>query len=676
MAINPGTRLDKIPGVGPATAEKLMAVGLESARDLLYLLPRAWDDLTKLSEISELTANGQKHTVKATISGVKMFRTSAKRMMLTQATAQDASGSIAITWFNQPYLAQSIKSDTEYFITGGAIEGKRGLMLSSPSLESADHAPVHSGRIVPVYSSVGGLTTKILRRIFSKLVPMLEAVPETLPAEILEQHDLIGIDTALRQMHMPTTPELLEQAKQRLGFDELLGVQLQVQAGKNLLSQTTAKPIPSDVSYIKKILALLPFELTAGQKRALWDILQDLERTTPTNRLVEGDVGSGKTIVAACAMFSAANSGYQAALMVPTEVLAQQHYQTLEPLASTLGITISLLTQTQTIGDTTASVLIGTHKLIQKSINFDSLNLVIVDEQHRFGVKQREALKLAGGNDAAQTVPHFISLTATPIPRSLALTLFGDLDLSIIPNRPTDRLAVETTVLANSNRHIAHKRIAEELAANHQVFVVTPLIATSLKLTAKSAEDEAENMRKAFPKYSVGLLHGKLSSEEKASVMQDFKANKIHILVATTVIEVGIDVPNATVMLIEGAERFGLAQLHQLRGRVGRSTMQSYCFVIPTEDDLDIMDRLNQFAQTTDGFKLAELDLELRGPGSLLGTAQAGFVKFRLADWTDPQKIEAAQTAAKILLGQSPDLSLYPELIKSLKMTDINFHAE
>lgn len=675
MSINSSTRLDKIPGIGPATSEKLLAVGLESAHNLLYLLPRAWDDLTRLSQISDLEANGQKFTIRATVDGVKMFRTPGRRMMLTQATAEDTTGKIAITWFNQPYLAKSIQAGSEYYVTGLVVQGKRGLMLSNPSLETADHTPLHSGRIIPIYSSVGGLSTKMLRRIFSKLIPALEPIAETLPKSILEEYGLIGLDSALREVHSPTDPELLEKAKQRLAFDELLGVQLQVQAGKNLISQTAAEAIPADVSYIKKILALLPFELTAGQKRALWDILQDLDRKIPTNRLVEGDVGSGKTIVAACAMFSAAHAGFQAALMVPTEVLAQQHFQTLEPLASSLGISIALLTQTKTIGDETANVLIGTHKLIQKNINFGKLNLVIVDEQHRFGVKQREALKLAGSNTEA-TFPHFISLTATPIPRSLALTLFGDLDLSIIPNRPTDRLPVTTTVLANSNRQTAYKQIKQELADKHQAFVVTPLIATSPKLTAKSAEEEATNLRKAFPEASVGLLHGKLTAEEKASVMEAFKANKINVLVATTVIEVGIDVPNATVMLIEGAERFGLAQLHQLRGRVGRSHLQSHCFLIPTEDDLDIMDRLDMFAKTTDGFKLAELDLELRGPGSLLGTAQAGFVKFRLADWTDPAKIEAAQNAAKSLLAESSDLSLYPELTKSLKMADINFHAE
>lgn len=672
--ISLSTRISKIPGIGPVTSEKLALLGLESAEDLLYILPRNWEDLTHLSQVADLAPQANKFTIKANLSSIKTFRPRAKRMTITQATATDDSGSINLVWFNQPYLAKSLQADETYFISGPVIAGTRGLTISNPTLELASHTPIHSGRIIPVYSSVGGLSTKILRRILTKLVASIEPIPDPLPHNLITEHNLISLDEAIRELHLPTTIARLDQAKHRLAFDELLGVQLQIQANKLFLSSTTALPIPQNIDLVKSILNQLPYQLTAGQKRALWDILQDMNQSTPTNRLLEGDVGSGKTIVATIAMLVTAQAGFQSALMVPTEVLAEQHFTNIAPLAQTLGFSISLITQGKTIGDTSADIIIGTHKLIQKTIDFPNLNLVVVDEQHRFGVKQREALKLAG--NTGDRYPHFISLTATPIPRSLALTLFGDLDLSIIPSPPADRTPIKTIVIGRKDRSTAYRTIASELDTGHQVFIVTPLITTSAKLTAQSVEAEEELIRQQFPDASIGILHGKLSSETKANVMEDFKSNKINILIATTVIEVGIDIPNATVMLIEGAERFGLAQLHQLRGRVGRRQFQSYCFVCPTEDDPEILERLDLFSNTFDGFKLSELDLELRGPGSLRGTMQAGFVKFRLAEWNDPAQIQLAQTIARQLINDSPDLSAYPLLAQKLNLNTDLIHAE
>lgn len=672
--ISLSTRISKIPGIGPVTSDKLALLGLESVKDLIYILPRNWEDLTHLSQVSDLLPRSTKFTIKANLSSIKSFRSPAKRMTITQAIATDGSGSTNLVWFNQPYLAKSLQSDETYFITGQVIAGKRGLTITNPTVELASHSPIHSGRIIPTYASVGGLSTKILRRIFTKLIPSLEPIPDPLPENIIDDYNLISIDQAIRELHLPTTLTQLEQAKHRLAFDELLDVQLQVQTNKLFLSSTYALPIPQNIELVKSILSQLPYQLTARQKRALWDILQDLDQPTPTNRLLEGDVGSGKTIVATIAMLVTAKAGFQSALMVPTEVLAEQHFINISPLAQTLGITVSLITQSKTIGDTSADIIIGTHKLIQKTLDFPNLNLVIVDEQHRFGVKQREALKLAGTTQ--DRYPHFISLTATPIPRSLALTLFGDLDLSIIPSPPANRTPIKTLVISRKDRNTAYKTIAGQLNAGHQVFIVTPLITTSPKLTAQSVEAEEELIRQQFPNTSIGILHGKLSSETKAKVMEDFKSNKISILIATTVIEVGIDIPNATVMLIEGAERFGLAQLHQLRGRVGRSQFQSYCFVSPTEDDPEILERLELFSSTFDGFKLSELDLELRGPGSLRGTMQAGFVKFRLAEWNDPTQIQLAQTVARQLITHSPDLSAYPLLAQKLNANTAPIHSE
>ena len=668
------TRIDKLPGIGPKLAETFVLNGIETALDLLFYLPRTWEDLTQLSRIVDLFPTEGKYTIKATLQKISAFRSSRKRMAITQATFADESGTIQAIWFNQPYLRNQLKTGQEYYLTGMVKPSAGRLSLVSPSLEAASHLPIHSGRIVPVYSSLGGITTKVLRRIFLKLLPILEPIPEILPDSLLQSHGLASLDIALRAVHAPSSLADTELGQHRLAFDELLATQLQVQLAKNTLGAKSALPITTDLDFVRQILDTLPFTLTNGQKKALWDIVQDIGHDHPANRMIEGDVGSGKTIVAAIAMMATAKSGYQAVLMAPTEVLAEQHYRNLEPLFEQFGISSALLTRTQIIGDTTADIIIGTHKLIQQDVELPRLNLVIVDEQHRFGVRQREALKRVGSS--TRDVPHFISLTATPIPRSLALTLFGDLDLSIIPTKPGSRPVVTTQVVPADNKHLAYDRIEAELSADHQAFVVVPIITDSLKLAAKSTEAAARELASSLPHARIGVLHGKLDSDTKREIMTDFKSGNLDILIATTVIEVGIDIPNATVMLIEGADRFGLAQLHQLRGRVGRSEHQSYCFVSPTATEPDIIERLELFAATTDGFKLAELDLELRGPGTLLGSAQAGFTKFRLVDWTNPQKIEQAQLAAKTLLSASPDLSLYPKLIERFRLNQQTFHAE
>ena len=672
--IYPHTRVEKIAGIGPKLAETLMLNGIATALDLLFYLPRTWEDLSQLHTIAEALPSSDKYTLRATLGKITSFRSSKKRMLITQATFTDATGAIEAIWFNQPYLTSQLKTDEEYYLTGIVKAGARKASLISPTYESATHLPIHSGRIIPTYASMGGLTTKVLRRIFLKLLPQLEPIAEILPQNLLDAHQLASLDTALRALHLPSSMEDIEVGKQRLAFDELLATQLQIQIAKNQLHQKTATPIPVDLDFVREVIGKLPYTLTNGQKKALWDILQDIEKSTPTNRLVEGDVGSGKTIVAALAMMSAAHAHHQAVLMAPTEVLAHQHYTNLQPLFTAFAIETSLLTASKTIGTSDAPIVIGTHKLISQKVALPNANLVIVDEQHRFGVRQREALRK--GKTATENLAHFVSLTATPIPRSLALTLFGDLDLSIIPSPPSNRQPVTTKVVSPENRQIVYEHIERAIRAGHQAFVVVPIITDSLKLAAKSTATAAQELAAALPNVRIGILHGKLSSESKEEIMQHFTAGQIDVLIATTVIEVGIDVSNATVMFIEGADRFGLAQLHQLRGRVGRSHHASYCFVTPTSAEPDILERLELFAQTTNGFKLAELDLELRGPGTLLGTAQAGFVKFRLADWSNPVKIEQAQLAAKTLLAASPDLSAYPKLLERFRLHTPEFHNE
>lgn len=668
--ITPNSKLEQLPGIGPALASRLAILGILTVEDLIYYFPRAWEDLSQLTPIAHLVPDGSRRTIKATITSANTFRSPVKRMTITQATASDASGILSVVWFNQPYLKDSLKIGEEYFITG-KVESRAGkLSFASPDLEHVSDVPVHSLRIVPVYPESGKLTTKVIRRLCANLTPIIHQISDYLPDSTRKQYDLLPLPEALLHLHFPASLEYLQQAKDRLAFDELLLTQLAIQSVKQFLKSSDAEPIPRDIEFIKSVLKQLPFQLTIGQKKALWEIVQDLSDTTPTNRLLEGDVGSGKTIVVAIAMMLAANHKFQSALMAPTEVLAYQHYQSLSPLLAQFGITCRLHTQSFNQGPADALVTIGTHTLIQESVKFDNLNLVIIDEQHRFGVEQREKLKKKG------IVPHFISLTATPIPRSLALTIFGDLDLSVIVDKPVGRKPIKTSVITNHQRGPVYKLIQQEIDSGRQAFVITPLISDSDRLAVKSAEKEFKNIQSLFPHARVGLLHGRLTTDKKQSVMDDFKNKKLDVLVATTVIEVGVDIPNATVMLIEGAERFGLSQLHQLRGRVGRGQAQSYCFVTPTDADEETMKRLQVFAANLDGFKLAEMDLQMRGPGSLFGKVQSGFVRYRLADWTDAKAIKVAQDAALEILSSSPDLAKYPELRKKVNIEDVSTHNE
>ncbi|MDD5606082.1 MAG: ATP-dependent DNA helicase RecG [Patescibacteria group bacterium] len=661
--------IDQITGVGPALALTLKKNGVQTAEDLIYYFPRKWEDLSHLSPIAEVKED-EKATIKATLSNLKSFRSRFKKMSIVQGIATDESGIINLVWFNQPYLKTSLKPAQEYFLTGQVKKGQRGLQLVSPTAEAADKTPLHSGKIVPIYPETGKLTTKILRRLIRNVLPTIRDLADYLPDQVIHQHHFPRLHTALEALHFPTDEEALQEAKDRLSFDELFLTQLAVQYMKANYFNEPATPIKMNVDLIKQVLAGLPFTLTNSQKLALHEILQDLEKPKTANRILMGDVGSGKTIVIAVAAIEVAKAGLKTAIMAPTEVLATQHYYTLKPILDKQRISLALITQNETIGDTTADIIIGTHALIQEKVELKSLGLVVIDEQHRFGVKQREALKQKGIS------PHFITLTATPIPRTLALTIFGHLDISVIHTKPLNRKPIITQSLTFQQKDLAYQRVAKELPTHHQAFVIAPLIETSEKLSAQSATKLFKEVSARFPTAKVGLLHGQLDAQTKATTMHDFKTGRLDILVATTVIEVGVDIPNATVMVIEGAERFGLAQLHQLRGRVGRSNLQSYCFAIPSEASDEVTERLDLFAKTLDGFKLAEIDLQLRGPGSLFGLAQSGFIKYRLANWTDAAAIARAQKAACGLIEQDHELNHYPELKKRINIKEMIAHRE
>lgn len=670
MPSSPNNTLQSIPYIGPKIARDLADLGIKSVEDLVYYLPRAWEDLSQITPVSELAPSDNRQTARAELTSVSTFRSPVKRMYLTQGRASDRSGSVALIWFNQPFLGTALKKGREYFFTGKVDTNRGSLQMVNPNFEAVSDTPLHSGRIIPVYPERGNLTSKIFRRIMKGLLPTIRIWSEILPQDVLDRYKLIPLNRALIELHSPTSLESLQVAKDRLAFDELLTTQLTIQHINNYLRNQKAHPIPTDDKLIQPILKKLPFGLTDSQKRALDEILQDIAKNSPANRLLEGDVGSGKTIVVATAAIATAKAGFQSALMVPTEVLARQHFDNLKDIFEKTDTRVALRTNAFKEGPDDADVIIGTHALIHEGVRFENLNLVIVDEQHRFGVKQREALKDKGFS------PHFISLTATPIPRSLALGIFGDLDISIISGQPTKRPKIITEVSNDTTRTRAYKKILEEANDGHQAFVIAPLVEESKTISAKSATKEFEYVKRRFPNVSVGLLHGRMDAESKQQIMNDFAANKIQVLVSTTVIEVGIDIPNATVMLIESAERFGLAQLHQLRGRVGRSSLQSYCFVIPSLDDQAVTKRLEEFAQLDDGFKLAELDLKMRGPGALFGALQSGFIKYKLADWTNATAIKRAREAAELILDEDPDLTNSPKLAERLNIEDVVLHRE
>ncbi len=654
-----------LKGVGPALGHKFEVLGLHSTVDLMGYLPRRYDDYSELSEIRQVRPGPVTLSVHFSNTEGRYVR---RGMHITEALASDETGSVKIVWFNQPYRAGTIKAGEQYFLSGEYGLSRQRMSIINPTIELASSLPLHTARIVPIYRETKGLTSVSIRKTIKAAFDSEGLLHETLPKWLLKRHDVISYGDALYAMHFPASPQELEAAKKRLGFEEVFRFTLASLLNKKEFEHETALSIPFDGVLAKKFVSILPFKLTDSQRQVLWRIFQDMERTQPMNRLIEGDVGSGKTVVAAMAAAMAMGEGFQVAYMAPTEILARQHASSLYELFKPLGLSekIGLLVggmkpdQKKTAHDRLKSgeiqFAIGTHALFTEKVAMKRLGLVVIDEQHRFGVEQRK--KLQG---KAKRMPHVLSMTATPIPRSLALTLYGELDISLITAMPAGRKIIKTTIVSPNSRAAMNKMIQKELAAGRQVYVVCPVISESEVLTAPSAEKMYEIVKKAFSGYQVGLLHGKLKPAEKDTVMQAFMAKKLQILVATTVIEVGVDVPNASVMVIEGADRFGLAQMHQLRGRVGRSDDQGYCFVVPS-DSKSPSSRLRAFATTNDGFKLSELDLELRGPGAIYGTSQSGELDLRIAKLSDTHLIAAARDAAAEFLARGEDLLQYPQL--------------
>lgn len=693
MAIELSTSIADFPTVGLRTAQRLKKLEIETAEDLLFYFPFRYEDYSNISNI-EKAQHGQLATIKARVDLIRNKRSPRKKMIITEAMLSDDTGSIKAIWFRQPFLTKTISPGDELFLSG-RIEGDLfSFQMSNPVYEKVKSIPLHTARLVPVYPTTAGITQKQIRFLIKHALPATTRIAEWLPSAIVSKYHFLGFTNALNQIHFPQTKELLEKARKRIGFNELFLIQLGALKTKSDLSNKQAPPILFQEKLIKKFVGNLPFTLTEAQRKASWEIVKDMEKVNPMNRLLEGDVGSGKTVVAALGMLNVISNGYQSAIMAPTEILAQQHFDTLSNLfRGEKSISICLLTGAQVkmggkkeikkseclkqIQAGKINIVIGTHSLIQKSVMFNNLAFIIIDEQHRFGVKQRKEIKEKNPK-TIEWMPHLLSMTATPIPRSLALTVYGDLDLSIIDQMPKGRKRITTSVVPKFKRLDAYKFIEKEITKGRQVFVICPLIEESDKLGVRAATSEYEKLnKKIFPDIPIGMLHGKMKTTEKEEVMKKFVENKLKILVSTAVIEVGVDVPNATIMMIEGAERFGLAQLHQFRGRVGRSIYQSYCLLFSDQTGPDVLKRFQAFVKSNNGFALAEKDLALRGPGEVYGSKQSGyFPNLKVARLTDYELVKKARSEAEQLLKNDPHLNKNQFLQEKITNFTKDIHLE
>jgi len=756
------TPVEKVPRIGPVYQKKLKKLRIKTIQDLFFHFPHRYEDFSNIVSISKIKIN-ETCTVQGRILEIKNSRTWKRKMFLTQGLIEDKTAAIRIVWFNQPYLINILKSGDNVFLSGKVVLRGNEVYLANPAYEKAYQGTdlTHTGRLVPVYPETEGLSSRWLRYILKSLLTYFSPyarqkasyggstvafgkggknkIPETLPEKIIKENNLLPLSKALWQIHFPDSENLAKKAQERFSFEELFFIELFVLREKVKLSKEKAAAFPFNLDLIKKFVASLPFKLTDAQRKSGWQILKDLENPRPMNRLLEGDAGSGKTVVATMAALNVIKAGYQVAFMVPTEILAKQHFQEVSKLIQNFKLNIGLLTGKQdqfrskklknevieisrkkllekTVkGD--INILIGTHALIQKTVKFGKLGLVILDEQHRFGVEQRaklckqqsltpdvsldasgppkffsEKLGRAGTNSSRSGViiPHLLSMAATPIPRTLALTIYGDLDLSLIDKLPKGRKKIITKVVSPENRKKSYNFIRKQVKRGRQVFVICPRIEgndnkegvkqSEAQLSwakVKAVKEEYEKLSKEiFPDLKVGMLHGKMATKKKEKIMQDFKNKKTDILVSTSVIEVGIDVPNATVMMIEGAERFGLAQLHQFRGRVGRAGFQSYCLLFTDSFAQKTRQRLKALITSENGFALAEKDLKIRGPGDFAGTRQWGIPDLMMNSLKDISLVEKTRQLAKEILFQDPQLKKYPQLRAKLGKFRERIHLE
>ncbi len=679
--ISKDTPVQYVKGVGPARAKILGRLGIKTIEDILFYFPWRYEDRKNLKKICSLSY-GDHETTLCEVVSANIITTPRKRMKIFELTVTDGSGSLKSKWFNQPYLKRYF-SKGQKVVLSGVVKGNPytgiGLEMENPDFEllGTEDKLIHTSRIVPVYKATEGISPKQLRTLmFNALDKYSFLIEEYLPEEVREKNNLQSLRWSIQEAHFPeefvNVSELnkgISPAHRRLVFDEFFLLELGLALLKKKETLEKGISFKSKNDLVNKFLDSLPFKLTGAQKRVLKQIEEDMLRPLPMNRLVHGDVGCGKTIVALVSMLIAVENGYQSCLMAPTELLAEQHYINIHSMVEELGLKVVLLTSSSRnkhvddISEGKAQIVVGTHALIQEHVKFKKLGLAIIDEQHRFGVVQRAALRSKGFN------PDILIMTATPIPRTLAMTLYGDLDISIIDELPAGRKPIVTKVFFPSQRDRIYSLIKGEFSKGRQTYIVYPLIEESEKLDLKSAIDGAEAFKKIFPERKIGLVHGKMHHDERESVMAEFKAGSIDMLVATTVIEVGIDVPNASLMLIVHTERFGLAQLHQLRGRIGRGGYDSHCLLMaypPFSEEAKR--RMKAMESTGDGFKIAEEDLAIRGPGDFFGTRQSGIPDLRIANIIrDVRVLESARKDAFDLIDSRPDLNGHPLLKEVLQ---------
>jgi ATP-dependent DNA helicase RecG len=703
MHLKLSSLVTEINRIGPAKAKYLAKLGITHIRDFLYTFPRRYDDFSVITPIAKLRV-GETMTIRGRIKqcNSKWGFSGKRRLLRIFVDIEDDSGVLFVTWFNLRFLPQQLWQGRELFVAGKveAIDKQKAFASSkqqkdgkvsqshfrmrSPVMEfiSDDKDQTHTARIAPVYSETYGVSSRFLRYNVKNMLPLIMAIPEYLPADIRKRNKLLGIHKAIEASHFPDTSIQLKKAQRRLKFDELFFLQLSALVRRRQRKQRSAIAVPSNKSKQKKITSSLPFTLTKAQQVAIEEVLHDMQKNRPMNRLLQGDVGSGKSVVALIPAFVALQAGHTVIYLAPTEVLARQQAKSFAKFLGKEKVTLLIGAMTQKEKDEVKSRLfskealcvVGTHALLQDDVIANQCALVIVDEQHRFGVKQRHALQSIATRN--KEVPHLLSMTATPIPRTLNLTVYGDLDISVLNEMPPGRMPIKTKIILPNKRDSAVLHIIKELHQGRQAYVIAPLIEKSERLVVKSAKETAEEMKKLFPDVAVGLLHGKMPSDQKAQVIRNFNAGALQLLVSTSVVEVGIDVPNATIMIIEGAVRFGLAQLHQFRGRVGRGKHQSYCYLFPTDNSGINNPRLKTLVDTTDGFRIAEEDLKLRGPGELYGIDQSGFGNLKVASLLDYDMIKLARTESERLLAKDPKLNNHIILQKKVKQKNLHTHFE
>ena len=656
--MNLDSSLEKVRGVGPKTLEQLHAAGLFAVGDILQFFPRKYEDFSALKDLSNLEPGKVLFKAKAERVSLRRVR---RGMTVVDATLSDGKNKVRAVWFNQAYRVKQLQNEEELFFSGTYEFSYNRYQVTNPRVVKREELPKtetftgEDGEIVPIYRQIRGLKTEIIRKILLELKPLMKMLPETLPSDLVRHEKLISRAEAVERAHFPKSASEFDAALDRLAFEEIFEIMLAARLNKLENEQLEGYEMPFSGETIRQMTTNLPFQLTNSQRLAAWEIIQDLGKGVPMNRLLQGDVGSGKTVVAAIAALSAVRAGFQVAILAPTEILATQHAEKFAEFLGDFGVKVGFLSASvkgkarrtlyAQIESGEVEILIGTHAVIQDTVKFKKLGLVVVDEQHRFGVAQRQKIL----DKSRHKMPHLLAMTATPIPRSLQLTLFGDLSVSILREKPAGRQPVQTKIISPNSRAPMIEKIQSEIALGRQVFVVVPAITEGKNSEMKNIESEIKRLKSEFKGKKILSLHGKMPQDEKDDIMRQFIAKKANILLSTTVIEVGVDVPNASVMVIENADRFGLSQLHQLRGRVGRGKDAAFAFLVMSSSAKPPQ-RLLEIEKTTDGFLLAEKDLELRGPGEIYGKAQSGELNLEFASLGDSVMLARVQGALDYLL--------------------------